>query len=91
MSDTDATELDTERRAQPSRADERRHTKIGVGLAVVGAVVVLGPVLATNDINLIPAIVGLAFVGCGCTLITPGVFKPLLSQAIGLVPGLRKP
>lgn len=88
MSDT---ELDTERRAPWSRRDERRYTWIGVGLAVVGAAVVLAPVLATNDIGLIPAVVGVVFVACGCTMVTPGVFKPLLSQAISLLPNLRKP
>ena len=83
-------ELEPERRAPTSRAGERRNTKIGFFLAGVGAVVVVAPIIATNDLNLIPAVVGLAFVGCGCTLITPAVFKPLLSQAIALLPSLRK-
>jgi drug/metabolite transporter (DMT)-like permease len=83
-------ELEPERRAPRSRAEERRFTWIGVGLAVVGAVVVVAPILATNDIGVVPAVVGVVFVACGCTMVTPGVFKPLVSQAIGLLPSLRK-
>jgi drug/metabolite transporter (DMT)-like permease len=82
--------MEPERRAPRSRAEERRFTWIGVGLAVVGAVVVVAPILATNDIGVVPAVVGVVFVACGCTMVTPGVFKPLVSQAIGLLPSLRK-
>lgn len=91
MSDT---ELDVERRAQPSRAGERARTAIGCGLAVVGAACVLAPILRTGSVTALPLIAGLAFLVPGCIMIVPGVFvpffKPLVSQAISLLPSLRK-
>lgn len=81
---------DIERRAPRSRREERRDTAIGFVLALGGLAVVLLPLVRTGGLTTVPAVVGVVVLACGCLLITPGVFVPIVKQAISLLPSLRR-
>lgn len=74
----------------PTRAQERRNTKVGVVLAFVGAAGVITPVIAGREAGTLVTLACLALVMAGCTLIVPETFKPLFAAAIEKIPMFKK-
>ena len=82
--------FDDRRDMGPTRAVERRNTKVGVVLAFVGAAGVIIPVVANREAGTLITLACLALVMAGCTLIVPETFKPLFAAAIEKIPMLKK-
>jgi hypothetical protein len=67
--------------------DERGSKVAGFGLMAFGALLLAVPIVATNDIGVVPALAGIAIMVCGGLVRDPKTFRAVAKWGIDALPG----